>query len=313
MHEVSTMFWTGQPPWHGLGIPMGPDPLTSKEAIVAAGLDWKVNKLPTFVSINDVNTNIPDRFAMVKEDGKILGTVGSRYHPVQNSEAFEFMDSIVAEGKMKYEVAGALRDDKKVWLLGKIGDADIVPGDQVGKYLFLYNSHDGSECIRCMFTHVRVVCMNTAKAALSEDTGVRMMHTMSITTRLNQAKSVLGLAYDRFENSEAFLRSLAAKSVTVEYVDNFVKELFPMSLKNESSVATANRDAIVQLFEAGRGQDLVGVAGTKYALYNAVVEFSNYYKKARGSDQVQQAKRFESSLMGSSAELIDKTTLLLAA
>ena len=42
-HEVETMAYANETPWHGLGTPVA-DTLTPKEMLQAAGLDWKVEK-----------------------------------------------------------------------------------------------------------------------------------------------------------------------------------------------------------------------------------------------------------------------------
>ena len=42
-HMVETMAWTGQRPWHGLGIEIPPD-LSPNEILEAAELDWRVEK-----------------------------------------------------------------------------------------------------------------------------------------------------------------------------------------------------------------------------------------------------------------------------
>jgi len=38
-------------PWHGLGVPVSDD-MTPTEMMKAAGLDWKVKKVPSFVDHN---------------------------------------------------------------------------------------------------------------------------------------------------------------------------------------------------------------------------------------------------------------------
>ena len=43
--NVETMFYTREKPWHGLGTRVE-NALDSKEALVAAGLDWKVIQKP---------------------------------------------------------------------------------------------------------------------------------------------------------------------------------------------------------------------------------------------------------------------------
>ena len=46
-HEVETMAYAGEVPWHGLGTPVSND-LTPNQMMVKAGLDWSVNKVPTY-------------------------------------------------------------------------------------------------------------------------------------------------------------------------------------------------------------------------------------------------------------------------
>ena len=53
-----------------------------------AGLDTDVEKVPLVTSDSLVKV---DHFAIRRvQDGKILGTVGARYHPLQNRDAFKW-------------------------------------------------------------------------------------------------------------------------------------------------------------------------------------------------------------------------------
>ena len=62
--NVETMFYTREKPWHGLGIRVE-SALNSQEALVAAGLDWKVIQKPITTSdgclIPGFKANIRDR------------------------------------------------------------------------------------------------------------------------------------------------------------------------------------------------------------------------------------------------------------
>jgi len=317
--EVETMMYVGQVPWHGLGTYVGNDPVTSKEAIIAAGLNWNVklsslyhgDMLPA-PTLHDVKTH----HAVVREsDNHILGVVGNRYQPVQNVDAFEFMDGLVKDKSMRYHTAGSLREGKRVWLLGKVGSFDAVPGDQVDKYLFLWNSHDGSTALRCMFTTVRVVCANTARVALSGQgsDSICLYHTKNIKDSMYEAKEVLGLAQTNFSMFEAFSKTAVNKQINTADLDTFVKRLFPDSpnVVKRAYATERARSEVTRLFEDGTGNNLPGVAGTAWAAYNAVTEYSNYYRSSRGTNK--QERRFEYTMFGSGVNLIDKAQVLLAA
>jgi phage/plasmid-like protein (TIGR03299 family) len=311
--EVETMMYAKDTPWHGLGVYVGDEDVDSKTAIIKAGLDWQVEKQPLYASRDQINSQVVDSHKAVvrTSDQKVLGVVGNRYHPLQNIEAFTFMDSLVEEGRMKYHTAGSLRGGQKIWLLGKVSNSEIVPGDQVDNYIFLHNTHDGTSSLRVLFTNVRVVCANTAQAALQEGQGegMKIRHTINIKDRMRQAQEILGFAKTNFHNFNTWAKSAARTQLSANQWDSIVERIIPLppidKVTNKVTTMRQNiRDQITELYYNGTGQDIPGVAGTGWAAYNAVVEYANYYKKARSQNQ--QEKRFEASLFGSSAQLIQK-------
>lgn len=162
-HELATtngkaaMMFYGETPWHGLGTRLD-NPATAAEAIVAAALDFSVD-LEAITTTDGVP--VPQRKAVMRADsGDVLGVVGNSYIPIQNAEAFAFLDSVVAEGEVRYHTAGALGKGERIWMLAKLpGHIRIKNSDDVtDKYLLLSNSHDGSAALRVFFTPIRVVC-----------------------------------------------------------------------------------------------------------------------------------------------------------
>jgi phage/plasmid-like protein (TIGR03299 family) len=313
-HEVETMMYSGETPWHGLGIYVGDDPVTSKEAIIKAEMNWTVD--PKDIYISDDNGDkiiVPDYKAFVRsKDNKTLAVASPRYTPVQNEEAFSFMDSLVEEGLMKYHTAGVLRGGKNIFMLAKVGDVEVLPGDQIDKYLLLYNSHDGSKALRCFFTAVRVVCANTANAALSEAgrSGLHLKHTANIHNHLTEGREILGIAEKKFEEYEDLVKKLAHTQMNTKKLEDMVEFLFPEPPEHINSEKYLDkRNSVINLFENGVGQNLPGVAGTAWAGYNAVVEYANYFSTARGKNA--QEKRFENSVLAPPTSLINRATQYL--
>jgi hypothetical protein len=116
-HELATtngrtaMMYAGDVPWHGLGTRLH-EPATAREAIEAAGLDYlaELKRIQT-----TDGTPVPQRKAVVRSDTKdILGVVGKAYLPVQNFQAFGFLDAVVADGSLRYHTAGALGKGERV-------------------------------------------------------------------------------------------------------------------------------------------------------------------------------------------------------
>lgn len=323
--EVKTNFYVGDRPWHGLGIRLD-NPATSKEAIITAGLDWEVrldNIAHEIYPEGAINTNwekIPSHNAVVRNtDDKVLGVVGNRYQPLQNVNAFGFMDSLVYDGSMKYHVAGSLKGGTKVFILGKIGTTNIVPNDAVDKYLLLVNTHDGSGSVRVLFTAVRVVCENTVNLALRQEKGqgLAVRHVGDIMAKVEQSKEILGIAQKQFGQFEDFARNITKINFNTEMLENFTKAILPSPIDPEKMKRTEarrekQRNKIIELFETGVGQDIPGVPGTGWAAYNAVTEYLNYHRPVRGK-KLQEEKRLNQVMFDNPKILQNATNFLIAA
>ena len=311
---VDTMMYAGQPPWHGLGTYVGEEPRRSREALHAAGLAWSMENQPLFTCFEgpfetEMVHEVPTHRLVVRMDNHAqLGVVGKDYQPLQNSEAFSFLDSLVEDGSMRYHTAGSLRGGKKVWMLGKIGSTDIVPGDRVDQFILGHNAHDGSGSFRIMFTTVRVVCANTAAIALEKGrgTGISIRHTRNMKNRVADAQEALGLAVKTHKENEEFLRYLAGVELTQDKVRNIIESLVPLPKEGLTPTRALNQQAkILELFENGKGQDIPGVAGTAWAFHNAVTEYTSHYRTSRGGH------RFESAILGSGSKMVEKANRLL--
>ena len=148
----------GPSPWHNLGIELN-HPKTAREAIEMAGLDYTVMKKPRKVKPEMKEYT----YAAVRIDtDEVLGFVDQSYKPIQNIDAFTFLDTLVAEDKAIYETAGALGKGERIWILVRLpGYINVHGNDIVNKYLLLTNSHDGSSHARVKLTPIRAVCNNT--------------------------------------------------------------------------------------------------------------------------------------------------------
>lgn len=93
--NVESMFYVRTVPWHGLGTNVA-SALSSAEALISAGLDWKVVQKPVFTEegqpIEGFKANVRDK------DRRVLGIVTDRYRTVQNQEAFAFTDELLGTG-----------------------------------------------------------------------------------------------------------------------------------------------------------------------------------------------------------------------
>jgi phage/plasmid-like protein (TIGR03299 family) len=297
----ASMFYIGDVPWHQLGRHLN-KPATASEAMDAARLNYRVVKRPMKAIINGHKySDVPNAFATVRTDtNQVLGVVGARYEPVQNSDAFNFFDPLVDREEAIYHTAGVLGRGEKIWLLAKLPDFIKVGKkmDPVEKFVLLYNSHDGSSVVRCKLTPIRVVCNNTLSAALNgAEQEVRIRHTASAADRLKQAHEILGLTNQLYQQLDYIFNRMALKKVTGSQLLDYVTKLIPDNPVAENNTRTENlRSKIIDLHDSVKDASMH--KGNLFGAYNAVTEYVDHY-----SSQKDASKQLKSIWFGSGENL----------
>ena len=218
-HEFeSGVFTEGRPAWHALGVTLPNQALDSTEALAYSGLaGWGLTKQPIYVgNSEDGYRQVPDHYAVTRAtDGRALGVVGHSYRIVQNEEAFAWCDELLGGEGFHYKTAGALRHGQLVWLLARSPFQVELPDSPVEMFVLLTNTHDGSGAVTACATPVRVVCMNTLRAALSSAQATcKIRHTVGARSRLAEAQRVLGLTRGAAERVRQRAEELASRPIS---------------------------------------------------------------------------------------------------
>lgn len=288
----ATMFATNREnAWNGIGTLVG-EAKTSAEAIKLANLDWAVEPKP--VMYNDEETGY---FMNVRNDtDSVLGIVGSRYKVVQNSEAFDFMDELLGEG-VTYESAGSMQGGKRIWLLAKMPEADIL-GDKVEPYMVFTNNHDGFGSVKVAMTPTRVVCQNTLTVALKNAKRTwNARHSGSIESKKADALATLNFAGAYMDNLKEFADKYATIKISGPEFNLFNEYLFPITedmgaRKEESQLMLRS-----QLESCYVEEDLGNIRNTAWGVINAVADMVSHKTPARMTDNYRE-NRFMSLVDG---------------
>lgn len=277
--EVETMFYVRETPWHGLGTQVT-EALSSREALIAAGLDWSVVQKELYTEngnhVQGFYANVRDR------DEKILGVVTNRYRIVQNREAFAFTDDLLGKG-VKYETAGSLREGRKIWILARLPKAYRLAEDKVTPYLVFSNSHDGSGAIKVAMTPVRVVCNNTLNLALQRADRIwSANHTGNMESKLEDARMTLFMAENYMNELSKEADRLSKRLVSDAEVEEYVRMLLPIATDatetTEKNIRKLREDMKKRYFYA---PDLKDVGKNGYRFINAVSDFATHAKPLR--------------------------------
>lgn len=249
----------------------------SKEALIAAGLDWTVEQTPVYM--ND-GTEIKNYKANVRSDDKtVLGIVTDRYKIVNNVDAFSFTDALVGEtedGVVRYETAGSLNGGKRVWLLAKMPTKKVLD-DEVEPYMVFSNSHDGTGSIKICMSPIRVVCQNTLNLALNTaQRSWSTKHIGNMEDKLEEARHCLGMAniYMDALNNEA--DRLANIKLDYEQINEILDQMFPVTEK-DSDRKRANVQKVKDNYSICYFMpDIAKFKGTAWAGVNAMADMIDH-------------------------------------
>ncbi len=266
-HEIlenDHMFSVRIKPWHGLGTIIEEAP-SIKEGIKLAKLDWKVELNPIKLASNDLVID-GYRAATRSDNNQVLGVVSEQYKVLQNEQAFNFFQPFLDTEVATLETAGSLKNGKRVWVLAKINEDDMIidekTNDRVEKYLLLSNSHDGTAAIKVGYTAVRVVCNNTLTCAEEsvDSQLIRVTHRGNVLSSLDQVRDTMSVINKSFRTTEEMYKTLASKSnINKNDLANYVMAVysrkdFENNFKNNTAirdqdVSTARKKLIARVEE----------------------------------------------------------------
>jgi len=330
----AAMAYAGQTPWHGLGQALTPG-ASIETWTREAGLGYDVLESPVqykatvygLAGLGGPVTKTWDaRKVLHRSDtGAPLAVVSNAYNVVQPGQVMSFFRELVDLGGFQLETAGALSDGRRVWALASVGDAaPVVERDLVKPYLLLGTSYDGTMATVAKFTAIRVVCNNTITAAVGGysngrvikgegeknlgylKSAVRVLHSERFDAEAVRLQ--LGIVANAWEGFLVQSRQLAGASMDQDQADAFVAELLRPYHSSARPVTESKAYVrIMQLFNgAAIGSDLAGVAGTRWAMLNAVTELVDH-ERGRSNNT-----RVESAFFGTGAALKARAAELLA-
>ncbi|WP_342595965.1 DUF932 domain-containing protein [Salinicola lusitanus] len=310
-HELETMAYVGDTPWHGLGNRLSPaQPLEVWRR--EAGLDWRIQEAPVrYVDGEEERLGtihaFPEQKVLYRSDTRApLSVVSQRYRVVQPEEILEFYRDLTEHAGYELETAGVLKGGRKFWALARSGLTTSLKGvDAIGDYLLLATSCDGSLATVATPTTVRVVCNNTLSIAVDgASQSVKVPHSTRFDAR--QVKRQLGISVSRWDDFMVRLKTLAERRVTQREAEGwFQSVLCDISTPISDTATLSNRRAlerVTALYNGkGRGSELCTARNTAWGLVNAVTEYVDHEKRARSNDY-----RMDSAWFGQGAQLKQK-------
>ena len=318
-HEVQTMAYVGETPWHGLGNELTPNQPIEVWA-EQAGMDWTIESSDVSYYANHAAGG---KLIMPFDDNKVLyrsdtleplSVVSQRYQEVQPREILEFYRDLTEQADFELETAGVLKGGRKFWALAKTGQSTALKGKDVSNgYILLATACDGTLATTAQFTSIRVVCNNTLAISLADKSGGVVKVPHSTVFDADKVKNQLGISINQWNEHMYQMKQLTERRITQAQATNYLNRLFndvddtlimfPTNNKTQKAVPNAKAmNQIMTMFNGqGRGADLDSARDTAYGLLCAVTEFVDHERRAMSTDH-----RLDSAWFGTGANLKQK-------
>lgn len=317
---TSAFFSNREVAWHKLGV-VTDGAQTANQALEIAQLDSivKVSENPVGVEIDGKYVTFPKKFITYREHPKkgttALGVIGNRYTPIQNSEAFDFLNVLADESGAVFETAGSLGNGERVFMTMKFPESmTLGGGDVVDNYIMAVNSHDGTTAFTVAVTPIRAVCTNTVRLALAKaQSKISLRHTVNATQKVQQARDTLGIVWKYQEEFQNQVESMLSEKFSDAEYKRFIETLVPEPWGKEITQRqmTSVQDVRADLMGLWKAPTQANIAGTKWAAYNAVAEYEDWAKPVR-SKKDQDVVRAQRIINGGADVMKTRAQLILA-
>ncbi|MEO4073772.1 DUF932 domain-containing protein [Acinetobacter pittii] len=316
-HQIETMAFVGQTPWHGLGNHLSPNQPIEIWA-QQAGMDWRIESSNvSYMAKNERGQNIlmpyEEQRVLYRSDTHApLSVVSQRYQEVQPKEILEFYRDLTEQSGFELETAGVLKGGRKFWALARTGRSAALKGKDVSNgYILLGTACDGTLATTAQFTSIRVVCNNTLAIALrgqhSSAGVVKVPHSTKFDAE--KIKQQLGISIKTWDEHMYEMKQLSQRKVTQQEAAAYFDAVF----NNTTLSATDQEESIIQYYLKaasmdkksnsksepngrsmskvmemfnghGRGAELSSAKDTAYGLLCSITEFVDHERRAMSRD-----------------------------
>ncbi|MCT9166177.1 hypothetical protein B9X71_07910 [Acinetobacter baumannii] len=334
-HQIETMAFIGQTPWHGLGNQL-PQNQPIEVWAQQAGMDWRIESSNvSYMAKNDRGQSIilpyEEQRVLYRSDTHApLSVVSQRYQEVQPKEILEFYRDLTEQSGFELETAGVLKGGRKFWALARTGQSAALKGKDVSNgYILLATACDGTLATTAQFTSVRVVCNNTLAIAVRGQNSSAGVVKVPHSTKFDagKIKQQLGISVRAWDEHMYEMKQLSQRKVTQQEAAAYFDAVF-----NNTNLSIAEQDeSIIQFYRNvaipkqinaskadnksepngramskvmtmfnghGRGAELASAKDTAYGLLCSITEFVDHERRAISTDH-----RMDSAWFGAGANL----------
>lgn len=277
--------------WANLGTNFNTTDFNS--VLTEASLDYEVKSQKLFTTVNGENITVPKKAAIVREDGYVYGVVSESYRPVQNKDAFDFINYI--DEDITFKKAGETTSGL-VYVIGELPEVNIL-GDTFIPHVIFQNSHNGLFSLATSICPLRIVCQNQFNLAFKESNSTFIIkHTKNV-------ESKMAVAADTLKNVSNYMRlftekaeEFATQKLSESQVTSFINFMFPIKENMTDKAIEKLEDEKRTFIKAYNNEDNRNFIGSAWGLINGLTDYithKEYKRKVEFADE----KRFVDTIL----------------
>lgn len=228
MTKEQTIVWNGQKPWEGVGHPIDNN-MSIKEIMRKADLDWNVVRRETYYKEgNQEYRSARDVLFREGHPEHPFTEVPENWHVLQNSDAFEFFEKWVDEGKMRLLSTGSIKFGQIVWVLAEIGNGfELFKGDEHRNNILFTLPHKYGRSIDVRQTPLRISCNNMISFALKgKKDAVRWDHRRPFDPE--HVRMTLAIADRQFFQLREYGQVLGNCAFAEDDLEEYLHQVYPV-------------------------------------------------------------------------------------
>ena len=283
--------------------------------LARSAFDFTIEKKPCF---DAEGRPVPHLFHLQDNEGHFIPCAGLKegFTPIQHLDTFDYIVNEVMPKvpDMRLEMAGTIRGRSTGVFAAKFGDTFCVKGDKSESELRLFfcNPTNGSGVMTMGFTHVRVICQNTLRAAISEakQDGFKVYHTSGASLQVNEILNTIKRQAVAALEIKARCERLAEMGVDANTVERVLDAVYPLRGLDPEGFAYARakslREVVLNQFESGETAQTMTDGKNGWGLFNSFTFpiFNPDEKKLAKSKTKDKAEIAYKGMNGSVAEKV---------
>lgn len=239
-----------------------------------------VKEAPVFVN----GVPVQGYKALINEnDGTVISCVSTRYSPLDNRRALEYMTDLLKGANINYQLGRGLMSPRytKTAIEIILPDHQIIlkNGDRMELRGYLINSFNGSKVIELQVGNFRHACMNLAIPVGKADEIYKIKHLGDVNGKVYDAfRAYLA---DKIDMQGNFFNALqevtfGTKEKALAYIVN----------EKNNLVSKRNQEKVVETWRRGYGED-----PNAFAVYNAYTDFLTHGLNTNGISRMDSLRK----------------------